>query len=392
MATKTDSILELNLMAQTRDELQEAAEFFGVLVRPSDRKAVLVGKLLAALRTDTLRCLKCLPVYELRNLRLLVSQGKGSRMLVPEPLPPFFTLLFGLLEDVYDWDEDDDDWGGLMELQLDDEMFDLFAPHIDTAIREVEESGRVEYERFLWGCLTIYGYLSVGEFVRLWRGCYPGEPLQSIYDFMDVYAPFPYLTDDNDEYLMYPDLDRIDLFTEQEMHGTYGGPLAPVSLDDILSAGKTTPYNFPFVSHREGVALAEALKAVGHGGDAGAIRMHRIWKEVQMGEDGEEGFKSLVRDILQDVRVVSVEKTKALARAIEDYSNAIPVWAFRGLSSVEMMTGTRAGRTHDAMTDFVKKKMDTLLKVASTPRVGPDDPCPCGSGLKYRNCHGKNRS
>ena len=303
MAPKTDSILELNLMAQTRDELQEAAEFFGVLVRSSDRKAVLVGKLLAALRTDTLRCLKCLPVYELRNLRLLVSQGKGSRMLVPEPLPPFFTLLFGLLEDVYDWDEDDDDWGGLMELQLDDEMFDLFAPHIDTAIREVEESGRVEYERFLWGCLTIYGYLSVGEFVRLWRGCYPGEPLQSIYDFMDVYAPFPYLTDDNDEYLMYPDLDRIDLFTEQEMHGTYGSPLAAVSLEDILSAGKTTPYNFPFVSHREGVALAEALKAVGHGGDAGAIRMHRIWKEVQMGEDGEEGFKSLVRDILQDVRV-----------------------------------------------------------------------------------------
>ena len=392
MATKTDSILELNLMAQTRDELQEAAEFFGVLVRPSDRKAVLVGKLLAALRTDTLRCLKCLPVYELRNLRLLVSQGKGSRMLVPEPLPPFFTLLFGLMEDVYDWDEDDDAWGGLMELQLDDEMFDLFAPHIDTAIREVEESGRVEYERFLWGCLTIYGYLSVGEFVRLWRGCYPGEPLQSIYDFMDVYAPFPYLTDDNDEYLMYPDLDRIDLFTEQEMHGTYGGPLAAVSLEDILSAGKTTPYNFPFVSHREGVALAEALKAVGHGGDAGAIRMHRIWKEVQMGEDGEEGFKSLVRDILQDVRVVSVEKTKALARAIEDYSNAIPVWAFRGLSSVEMMTGTRAVQTHDAMTDFVKQKMDTLLKVASTPRVGPDDTCPCGSGLKYRNCHGKNRS
>ena len=388
MAPKTDSILELNLMAQTRDELQEAAEFFGVLVRSSDRKAVLVGKLLAALRTDTLRCLKCLPVYELRNLRLLVSQGKGSRMLVPEPLPPFFTLLFGLMEDVYDWDEDDDAWGGLMELQLDDEMFDLFAPHIDTAIREVEESGRVEYERFLWGCLTIYGYLSVGEFVRLWRGCYPGEPLQSIYDFMDVYAPFPYLTDDNDEYLMYPDLDRIDLFTEQEMHGTYGGPLAAVSLDDIISAGKTTPYNFPFVSHREGVALAEALKAVGHGGDAGAIRMHRIWKEVQMGEDGEEGFKSLVRDILQDVRVVSVEKTKALARAIEDYSNAIPVWAFRGRSSMDMMCDSPALRGNEAMSSFFEHQMTGLFRAAA---VGPDDPCPCGSGLKYKNCHGKNR-
>jgi preprotein translocase subunit SecA len=23
------------------------------------------------------------------------------------------------------------------------------------------------------------------------------------------------------------------------------------------------------------------------------------------------------------------------------------------------------------------------------PRVGRNDPCPCGSGLKYKNCHGK---
>ena len=94
MAKKSDSILELNLMAQTKNELQEAAEFFGVLVSSSDRKAVMVEKLLSAYRTDTLRCLKRLPVYELRTLQLLISQGKGSRMLVPEPLPPFFTLLF----------------------------------------------------------------------------------------------------------------------------------------------------------------------------------------------------------------------------------------------------------------------------------------------------------
>ena len=24
------------------------------------------------------------------------------------------------------------------------------------------------------------------------------------------------------------------------------------------------------------------------------------------------------------------------------------------------------------------------------PKVGRNDPCPCGSGLKYKNCHGKN--
>jgi preprotein translocase subunit SecA len=24
--------------------------------------------------------------------------------------------------------------------------------------------------------------------------------------------------------------------------------------------------------------------------------------------------------------------------------------------------------------------------------VAPDDPCPCGSGLKYKNCHGRHLS
>jgi preprotein translocase subunit SecA len=26
----------------------------------------------------------------------------------------------------------------------------------------------------------------------------------------------------------------------------------------------------------------------------------------------------------------------------------------------------------------------------SEKTVGRNDPCPCGSGLKYKNCHGKN--
>ena len=25
------------------------------------------------------------------------------------------------------------------------------------------------------------------------------------------------------------------------------------------------------------------------------------------------------------------------------------------------------------------------------PKIGRNDPCPCGSGLKYKNCHGKNK-
>ena len=28
-------------------------------------------------------------------------------------------------------------------------------------------------------------------------------------------------------------------------------------------------------------------------------------------------------------------------------------------------------------------------KRRKAPKIYPNDPCPCGSGLKYKNCHGK---
>ena len=41
-----------------------------------------------------------------------------------------------------------------------------------------------------------------------------------------------------------------------------------------------------------------------------------------------------------------------------------------------------------ACTDYVKQ-LNTLKQATST-KIGRNDPCPCGSGKKYKNCHGKN--
>ena len=30
-----------------------------------------------------------------------------------------------------------------------------------------------------------------------------------------------------------------------------------------------------------------------------------------------------------------------------------------------------------------------VMPVKAAPRIGRNDPCPCGSGKKYKNCHGK---
>ncbi len=45
--------------------------------------------------------------------------------------------------------------------------------------------------------------------------------------------------------------------------------------------------------------------------------------------------------------------------------------------------------THPNEDGSVSQEADPATQVADVPRVGRNDPCPCGSGKKYKNCHGK---
>jgi preprotein translocase subunit SecA len=35
-----------------------------------------------------------------------------------------------------------------------------------------------------------------------------------------------------------------------------------------------------------------------------------------------------------------------------------------------------------------KKNEDENLDISSPKKIGRNDPCPCGSGKKYKQCHG----
>ncbi len=39
--------------------------------------------------------------------------------------------------------------------------------------------------------------------------------------------------------------------------------------------------------------------------------------------------------------------------------------------------------------DFCKEQPTMERDITEMPKVGRNDPCPCGSGLKYKKCHGK---
>jgi preprotein translocase subunit SecA len=45
--------------------------------------------------------------------------------------------------------------------------------------------------------------------------------------------------------------------------------------------------------------------------------------------------------------------------------------------------------THPNEDGSVSEEPDPTTALAQVPKVGRNDPCPCGSGKKYKLCHGR---
>jgi len=73
------------------------------------------------------------------------------------------------------------------------------------------------------------------------------------------------------------------------------------------------------------------------------------------------------------VRIQSQEEVVEAAEAIGERA--------LGVSNVKY--------THPAEDGSVVEEGDVATLVAEVPKVGRNEPCPCGSGKKYKQCHGR---
>jgi preprotein translocase subunit SecA len=74
------------------------------------------------------------------------------------------------------------------------------------------------------------------------------------------------------------------------------------------------------------------------------------------------------------VRIQSQEEVVQAAEAIEDRAERI----------------SNVTYTHPNEDGSVSEEADpTRLLADQVPKVGRNDPCPCGSGKKYKLCHGR---
>ena len=95
-----------------------------------------------------------------------------------------------------------------------------------------------------------------------------------------------------------------------------------------------------------------------------------------------------VTRVLMTVRVQTEEEVTRAAEAIEGRSEHFSNVTYTHPNedgSVAQESGRAAA---DAVLGAVASGM-AGVRVSEVPKVGRNDPCPCGSGKKYKNCHGK---
>ena len=83
--------------------------------------------------------------------------------------------------------------------------------------------------------------------------------------------------------------------------------------------------------------------------------------------------KAEVTRLLMAVRIQTQDEVAQAAEAIEERSSQF----------------SNVTYTHPNEDGSVSQETDPATHVAEVPKVGRNDPCPCGSGKKYKQCHGR---
>ncbi len=136
--------------------------------------------------------------------------------------------------------------------------------------------------------------------------------------------------------------------------------------------------------------------AVGYTDEEVTGSAHNIWMDSQFATD-EAGIETLFdsvsrkQDDLEDFDLY-----KVCIDAIADYANSLPKWILKGSSANEEHTCKIKIEVDDDGFNAAISQLDSMSRLfrygMAVKHVRPNDPCPCGSGLSYRLCHGRHLS
>lgn len=396
-------------------DLLSIADVFGKEIASGRRKAEIVAEFSVYLTGSADRWLNLMPERDLMLLSSLVETGPDCPLILRVPDYPTVVEMAGIVESHC---EEEDQYESYWITQ---EIYNAVAPHIGAAIRRGRTSGRFDIERVLLGYLNLFGILPLNTFLEYigdYMEAHPDLDSDKLTDFI-VRNPALKLyrfEDGETSWLASPCVENGYDLMKSLAEADIPYEFHPFTEEDARSAGSGAPYFTYGLDTEEGRALEEMLLRLGYDGDALRWEEHEIWMCAQNPDIYIALFDSVTR---KSDTILSQEAYDACIETVASYADSLPKWALFGYSSNE--TGLMKARFYSEQEDVsddehphwemphptisegysdvieTNEALDSILAMMpkgfpfgmAIPHVAPDDPCPCGSGLRYGNCHGK---
>ncbi len=388
-----------------KPELQDLGSLLGREFPSRLRKSQLVEQLDLYLRDEPGEWLSHLMERDVRLLRELVKAGPEKVQYQDYAVYPSLVEVSGLVQ------HDDTD-ADTHKVWISREMYDIVAPYVDKAIRKGERSGQFEIERMGLGYLNLYGILPTEVFLDLITDYYTSRYGEDYRTLMKMLHQSPMIklfryTDKWGDYVCSPCVsDPEEIFNMRKQLAVKKRPSFPV--EAAREAGAGAPYFTVGLHTREGMALEQLYRRLGYEGFELVKAEHDTWIEAQYTAEYNEALFSPLLDS-PNAQHMDEESWKACCSIVADYADSVSKWALNGMSARE--TGlllldaasweSQVPEETPEAEEYPHWQMpeptvsDGYPKIGgfplgfAVPHVAADDPCPCGSGLRYSHCHGK---
>ena len=382
MITQDLEFIYQSLIPRTKIQLRILGDMLGCELKSSLRKSEMATGLADYIINCSDVWLRCLPQRELDLLEIMVKMEKGSEYRTfPQP---YGTVLeaFGFITE-----ETSDDSSIFTIVPA---LYDSIKEHLPMALSFRTANNYMEFEALLMGILNIYGLVEHKKVVEIFSSIYDFEtdPQLAVRSLQFLYESFLMKMDTvRKNGLIYHrtmirngDLDEV--IPERESRVEIKD-YRQFSKEEFMAAGFDPLYPFVGKDTPTGKNLTAFMKKVGMGEEERNVIGTLVWLNAQ--EGGTKGPLGAIH--LFDGLLKGFDQVQEMMGVVQEYMNNVPKWIFKGYSS------------HEVFEKYEKPNLRPLPKNMlpagfgmGVPRVERNDPCPCGSGLKYKNCHGKYNS
>lgn len=390
------------LKMSTKEELKRMAKILLLPVPTKLCKDEYVTYFAEAVLTCPEMWLSRLTHYELVLLDKLVKAGSGSYVECKNSfLETTLETLSFIATDCNHMDE------SKVRYMICDELREAVAPYLSKLLTSKKQSVHFMIEQYACGIVNLYGFLSYSDLLYILVGYLQHSATrEEIADSLANSALIQRLTFEVEDgyninlYIESPFLDDFESLEEQLCLRRDIPDRKKFSKEEAFSAGTMPLSIIPNPCLDE---LKEyMMKKLQYTEEKADSSLSYMWYVAQTVENPMSIINSMINRQLS-----SMQELQEAIEIFMDYLNHSPRWLLKGYSSEEafvlfekeklknnpprIVAGPNMKAAGMEVTSEMQAIVDNMFHAVPTGHtVGRNDPCPCGSGKKYKKCCGRN--